>query len=163
MFSLVLCVCFFFSLFLTSQTLFDKQRAFECLSFFLSNTELGCVVTVWQEVAVHPTNHDGRNPEGLAVVLPRVSLASTQPVATLPLSLSFFGEPSYKSAGRGVVGPLVILLYETALRQVDKAVVRLAGCYCWRCVTSVSCVGRHWLTWLQVLQLTAVTAPSSSG
>lgn len=76
---------------------------------------------------MQPTNHDGRNPDGLTVVLPRAS-GIYPACGYASLVIKFVGEHSYKPAGRLKPpgrggGPLVILLrYETALRQVDEAV-----------------------------------------
>lgn len=95
----------------------------------------------------------------------RVSLASTQPVATLALSLSLLA--SLLTSRLDVWNHWGSSCHLTTIRNSLAADERwsrtLSGCYCWRCVTSICCVGRHRLTWLQVRQLTAVTVPSSSG
>lgn len=95
----------------------------------------------------------------------RVSLASTQPVATLALSLSLLA--SLLTSRLDVWNHWGSSCHLTTIRNSLAADERwsrtLTGCYCWRCVTSICCVGRHRLTWLQVRQLTAVTVPSSSG
>lgn len=95
----------------------------------------------------------------------RVSLASTQPVATLALSLSLLA--SLLTSRLDVWNHWGSSCHLTTIRNGLAAGERwsrtLTGCYCRRCLTSVCCVGRHRLTWLQVRQVTAVTVPSSSG
>lgn len=102
---------------------------------------------------------DGGSPSSLSGIYPACGYAS--------LVIKFVGKPSYEPAGRlkPLGGVFLSSYYETKHSSAagGRDSRALPGCLRWRCVTSVCCVWRHRLTWLPVRQLTAVTAPSSTG